>query len=417
MKKSFLSFLTFTRTQTIKDTLVVTFGNGLSTAFSVLSIFLIARILGPADFGLYVTTWAIVVILIDSIDLAINSGIVKFASQSTADKDSLIKYGFFLKLFLGLIITAVFGLLSQPLAAWLYPSLTTPLLLSSLFILITFLFRFPRSILQSEKKFFKDTLIDVTISFIRLLSVLAFYFFFKLTILSSLVAYLLAAVIGLILGVRFISWDFLKAKVTAKARRTFFHFQKWLTFGFIIAAVHGRIDSAILLKLAGPENTGIYQAAYRFFAPVLQLAAALSLVFAPRFASFSDYSQTKTYLHKAAKLTLGLAGLVLLLIPLAPILINLIFGSAYQTAVLPTRILTLGFAFFIAGSPYVAHLVYAVNKTKTFFIINLAQLVLIVTLDLILIPVAGAVGAALAVSLTLITVNSLLAYLALSYKS
>ncbi|MFH0943324.1 MAG: oligosaccharide flippase family protein [Candidatus Beckwithbacteria bacterium] len=398
--------------QTLKDTAIVTLGNGLSTLFSVVSIFLVARILGPADYGLYITSWAIITILIDSTDLAINNAIVKFASKTSDQKDSLIKYGFLLKLFLGLILTIGFALLSRPLANWLYPSLKSPLLLASLIIITTFLFRFPRSILQSERKFFKDVIIDVSISFLRLLALIIFFFYFKLTVVTSLLAYLLAAFAGLIIGLNFISFKFLKADISIQTKSTFFHFQKWLTLGYIVAAIHGRIDSVILLKLAGPVSAGIYQAAFRFFMPILQLAAALSLVFAPRFASFAQKNLTKTYLFKATKLSLGLAFLVLLLIPLFPLLIKLIFGTSYLPAIAPARILTIGFAFFITGAPFVAHLIYSVNQIKTFFIVNLVQLILLVSLNLILIPILDASGAAWALTLTYIIINSWLACLA-----
>lgn len=403
--------------QTLKDTAIVTLGNGFSTLFSIVSIFLVARILGPADYGLYITTWAIMTIIIDSTDLAINNAIVKFASEKSNQSASLVKYGFFLKLFLGLGLTLIFALLSQPLANWLYPSLKDPLLLASLLIVTTLLFRFPRSILQSEKKFFKDVIIDVSISFLRLVAVIIFFFYFKLTVFTTLMAYLLAAIIGLIIGLNFISFKFLKAKVTLQTKKTFFHFQKWLTLGYIIAAIHGRIDSIILLKLAGPAAAGIYQAAFRFFMPFLQLAAALSLVFAPRFAGFVEKAQTKTYLFKAVKLSLGIAVLVLTLNPLFPWIIKLIFGSSYIASVAPARILTIGFAFFITGAPFVAHLIYSVNKTKTFFLVNLVQLFLLVSLNLILIPIFGSSGAALALTLTYILINSYLGFLAFRHYS
>ncbi|HBU21787.1 TPA: hypothetical protein DEB02_02475, partial [Candidatus Beckwithbacteria bacterium] len=76
MAKIIKSLLAVTRTQTIKDAVIVTAGMGLSTLLAAASIFLIARLLGPTGFGLYTTALAIVVIVIDSIDLAISSSIV-----------------------------------------------------------------------------------------------------------------------------------------------------------------------------------------------------------------------------------------------------------------------------------------------------------------------------------------------------
>lgn len=416
MKQFLSSLYSVTKTHTIKDAFIVTLGMALSTLLSAASIFIIARILGPAGFGLYVTALAIVVIVIDSLDLAIGGSIIKFASQKTPQSAGHVKHGFYLKLVLGIVIGILFAVISQFVANWLHPQFKTPLLVASLFIPVVFLLRFPRSLLQAQKKFLADSSIEVFTSFLRLLFVAVFFWWFKLTVVTALLAYLIGAIGAFILGSVMISWDFLKASVSPKIKAGFFSFQKWLTFGFVIAAIHGRIDAAILLRLAGPSITGIYQAGYRFFMPVIQLAVALSLVFAPRFASFPSRQQAKIYLAKTAKLSLALAALVLLIIPLAGWLIQLIFGSQYQGAVLPTQILAFGFAAFLAGAPFVSHLIYATSRTQLFFIINLFQLVLLVALDLVLIPGLGAVGAALATSTTLLIVNGLLAGLAFSYQ-
>ena len=412
MKKLTQGLLSITKTQTIKDAAIITLGMGFSTIFSAASIFILARILGPTKFGLYSVALTIVIIVIDSLDLAINSSIIKFASSQSSQVDKYVKYGFNLKLFLGLTIGLLFALISQPLAAWLHPDLQQPLLIASLFIPIVFLLRLPRSLLQAQKKFLADTSVEVLTSFFRLSAVVGFYFFFKLTIITSLFAYLFGATAALIISASLISWQFLKAKVTPQTKARFFSFQKWLTLSFILAAVHSRIDTAILLRLAGPSVTGIYQAGYRFFMPAIQLSVVLSLVFAPRFASFSNQQEAKAYLLKAARLALGLGVLVLLIIPFASFFINLIFGADYQTAVLPTQILSFGFAAFIAGAPFVSYLIYSIAKTKAFFFVNLLQLFLIVSLNLLLVPKFQAVGAALASSLSLISINGLLAILA-----
>lgn len=406
----------FTKTQTIKDASLVTIGMGLSTALSALSIFLIARFLGPSGFGLYVTTLGISIIVIDSLELAISGSIINFSSKSSKSSKEFIKYGFQLKLFLGVIIGLLFAVLSQLLAPLIHEKLAKPLLAASAFIPIVFLHRFPRSVLQAQKKFLPDSSIEVVTSLFRLLFILVFYYFFNLTVITALISYLLGALLAFVFGSFLISWKFINTKVSSLTRQNFFSFQKWLTLGFVLAAIHGRIDSAILLRLAGPATTGIYQAAYRFFMPVLSFTAVLSLIFAPRFASFSDPKAAKSYLKKALLLSLSLASLVFLIIPLTPFLINLIFGADYLSAITPTRVLAFGFFAFVAGAPLAAHLVYSTKRTKTFFLIALIQLVLLVSLDLLLIPQFGATGAAIAMSTTLIIINTLLLTLALKYE-
>lgn len=405
--------LKFLKTKTIQDTAVVTGGMVLSTLLATVSIFLMARWVGPAQFGLYVASLAIAVIAIDSLELAISNTIVNFGAKNNRESLGLIKYGFFLKLFLGLILGLLLLALRVPLAALINSQLDQPLLVAALFIPVVFLQRFPRSVLQSQKRFWADSSLEVSTSFFRLLLIIWLYLSGRLTAVTGLWAYLGGAAAALVIGCGLISWRFLAAPVDQAIRRRFFGFQKWLTAGFILAAIHGRIDSTIVLKLAGPDMTGFYQAAYRFFMPAMQLASALSLVFAPRFASFSTKKEARVYLGKAAKLTALLGAGVLLIIPLAPWLVGLIFGSAYADAVLPARILSLGFAWFVASAPFTAYLIYSANRTKTFAAINLVQLLLLVSLDYWLIPRLGANGAAMAASSTLLIINALIIWSAL----
>ena len=392
---------------------MVSGGMVFSTLLSAATIFLLARWLGPGDFGLYAASLAIAVIVTDSLELAISGSVVNFGAKNNALSQKLIKYGLILKLALGLGLGILAAVLAKPVSGWINPALNQPLYLVALIIPLNFLMRFPRSVLQSQRRFWADSSLEVITSLGRFLSVARFYFSGSLTVITGLWAYLSGAVAALMIGSALISWKFLKERIDQETRRHFFQFQKWLTIGFILAAIHGRMDTAILLKLAGPAATGIYQAAFRFFMPVMQLAAALSLVFAPRFASFVTRQEARIYLKKAAKLTLLLGLGVLLMLPLAPWLVSLIFGSAYSGAVLPARILSLGFALFIVMAPFTAYLIYSVNRTRVFALINFLQLLLLLILDYWLIPNFGAVGAAIASAVTLISVNLLIMGLAL----
>ncbi|PIP51949.1 hypothetical protein COX09_04315, partial [Candidatus Beckwithbacteria bacterium CG23_combo_of_CG06-09_8_20_14_all_47_9] len=372
-----LKVLEFLKTKTIKDSAVVSGGMVFSTLLSAATIFLLARWLGPGDFGLYAASLAIAVIVTDSLELAISGSVVNFGAKNNASSQKLIKYGLILKLALGLGLGILAAVLAKPVSGWINPALNQPLYLVALIIPLNFLMRFPRSVLQSQRRFWADSSLEVITSLGRFLSVAGFYFSGSLTVITGLWAYLSGAVAALMIGSALISWKFLKERIDQETRRHFFQFQKWLTIGFILAAIHGRMDTAILLKLAGPAATGIYQAAFRFFMPVMQLAAALSLVFAPRFASFVTRQEARIYLKKAAKLTLLLGLGVLLMLPLAPWLVSLIFGSAYSSAVLPARILSLGFALFIVMAPFTAYLIYSVNRTRVFALINFLQLLLL----------------------------------------
>jgi O-antigen/teichoic acid export membrane protein len=384
----------------------------LSTLFSAVSVFLLARWLGPGQFGLYGTVLAITAILTDAVDLALSGTIVNFGAKDHQLREGLLKYGFLLKLGLGLFLGGFLTLISAPLANWLNRDLLRPLRVVAVLTPILLMHRFPRSILQAKKHFLADSILEVIASLSRLLVLWLIYLAGRLNLINGILSYFGSYLATFLIGAKLISWNWLKAAVNREVRQNFHRFQKWLTFGFILAAVHGRIDNAILVKYAGPAAAGIYQAATRFFLPVVQLTAALTLVFAPRFASFASATEARTYLHKGWKLTGLLSGLVLLIIPLAPLFVDLIYGQNYQAAIAVTRILSWGYASFIAVAPFSAYLIYSQNRTRAFAVINLVQLVLILALNLLLVPSYQAVGAAWAMTLTLTSVNLLIVIMA-----
>ena len=398
-------FGTAAKTQTAKDAGIVFGGQVLSTITSAIFFILIARFLGPEKLGIYSAAMAIVIVLADTVDLAINSSIVKFYHKE--NYKAYWKFAFLLKMLAGFVFSILLFFGAGFLSEIMHQDLTIVLKVSSLLVFLIFFCRFPKAVFQAQKKFLSDALVDVATSALRLLLVLLLICFSALSVKSALWTQIISALgIGLI-ALKFIGMDFLKAKITPVVRKTFFSFHSWLTVGFILAAVHTRIDNLFLMRFSGPAMVGYYQAGYRFFMPIIQFSSVLSTVFAPRFASFEKEKQVKDYLKKTSLLSGGLALLVLIFIFFVPLIVKILFGAEYAPAVLPTQILAVGFAFFVFAVPFFSCLIYRRGETGFFALLNLLQLCLIVGFDLLLIPRFQAVGAASAASLTIIIINIL----------
>src|SRR3989344_4080836 len=206
------------------DTVAVTTGMVVSTILSAASAFLLARWLGPDQFGLYMAALALAVIITDALDLAISGAIVNFGAKGGEARAGLLKYGFYLKLGLGLSLSLGFALISQPLARWLYPALSQPLLAAALIIPVAFLQRFPASVLQSQKRFWADSAIEMSTSCLRLVVVGGFYFAGRLTPVTGLIGYFAGILASFLIGSCLISWKFLAAPIDKTIRLSFFHF-------------------------------------------------------------------------------------------------------------------------------------------------------------------------------------------------
>ncbi len=400
------------KTATIKDTGIVFFGQLIWALISALFFFLIARVLGPAKLGIYTTVTAVVIMVTDTVDLSLDSSIVRFIGLK--EKKSYLKFAFLLKVMLGAFFFLLLFSLARSFSLVLRQEISLPLKIASFLVFVIFLYRLPRAIFQGEKKFVKSVGLDIGASLLRLAFLLFFIFAGSLTVNNVFWLQIVANFILFLIGIKMISLDFLKARISSQVRGNFFSFQGWLTLAFVLVAIHSRIDTLFLMRFSGPEMVGFYQAGYRFFLPVNQFSSVLSIVFAPRFASFKKEIQAKAYLKKAALLASGFAFLLLGFIFFAPFFINFFYGLAYKAAILPTQILSLGFFAFVMSVPFTSYLLYRKGQTKFFALANFFQVVLIITLDLVFIPKMAATGAALATAISFVVINLLIIIRAIS---
>lgn len=177
-----------------------------------------------------------------------------------------------------------------------------------------------------------------------------------------------------------------------------------------VALVYGRVDGLLLARLAGYEAVGLYSAAYKILNLALTLPYVVNAAVFPVMARVEEdratvqvvFQRAFDYLTLAA-LPLGIAGLVL-----GPSLITLVYGSGFESAAAPLRVLlwAAGLMFatrtcrqlLVAGGQQTAHLALLIGGA----LLNVA-------LNLWWIPQAGLVGAAWA------TLGAELALLAGSY--
>jgi len=121
-----------------------------------------------------------------------------------------------------------------------------------------------------------------------------------------------------------------------------------LPLGFIAAAqiINARADTLLLGVMVSSESVGIYQVANQGAQAVAMALGAVSLVLAPRFAVLYQKGEMK-HIQRLAKIGAKLVILVtlpavLILFFYGAPLILLIFGSAYQQAHSPLAILAAG---------------------------------------------------------------------------
>jgi O-antigen/teichoic acid export membrane protein len=165
--------------------------------------------------------------------------------------------------------------------------------------------------------------------------------------------------------------------------------------GGIITQLNLRLDFVILSVIAGPAVLGIYAIASKFAELVKILGMALSYVLYPRFTKdgLGDaVRRARRLLPKAVLLTVAVVAPLWLL---AGLLIPTFYGSDFEPAVLPARIILLGLVLEGVGGVITGFL-YGVGRPGLNSWAMAVGLVGTLALDLLLIPSFEATGAAVA---------------------
>jgi O-antigen/teichoic acid export membrane protein len=172
--------------------------------------------------------------------------------------------------------------------------------------------------------------------------------------------------------------------------------------GGVMTQLNLRLDFVLLTLLAGPAVLGVYAVASKFAELIRILGMALTYVFYPKFARDGrsrSVADVRRLIPKAALLTAGV------LVPLwiaAGVVIPSFYGSAFESAVTPTRIILLGLALDgVAG--VIAAFLYGVGRPGLYSLGIAAGLAVTIVLDLVLIPPFETVGAAIASAVAYLT--------------
>lgn len=171
------------------------------------------------------------------------------------------------------------------------------------------------------------------------------------------------------------------------------------------AALVARLDVAMLGFLRDAADVGAYQVAVRIGDMPLDLYAGALVVFLPTVSTLEDGKDLERY-YRLVTESLGrsLVPLVAAFVVYGDVAIGLIFGVGFASTPLVYGIIGLGLFTHIATGPNGAVLVGR-SRGRALVLLALWLIVGDISLNLVLIPLWGVLGAALATTLCYLVVN------------
>lgn len=172
-----------------------------------------------------------------------------------------------------------------------------------------------------------------------------------------------------------------------------------MLFTVLMAAnvIYNKIDIIMLEKMIGSAEVGFYSGATKFIYPFMFISGAFMTAIFPKLAKYTEEKDTFLAIQKLALYYLGGIGILLstTLYLGADRIFHLFFIDKYDESIPIFQVLVWYLAIVFIYGP-ISNSLVARNKIKFLVYLNLIMIVLNVLLNLFLIPVYGAKGAALA---------------------
>lgn len=395
MLRAFLKTATFRQSFTTVGATII---NGVLGA---LFYIVLARFLGPSDFGLIFVAITALTLVADVADLGTNTGLVRFVSANLASHKEMalrvLKFSLEFKIIIWAIVL-ILGLFGSSFIAqniFGKVELTLPLKLSFIGVGGFLLFTFITSTLQAFQRFYWWSALHIMTNLVRILVIFGLIWLGQLTMTSSLLTFITLPFVGFLVGLLLIpTTRVINEHKETEVAASLLSYNKWVAISTFIAAISSRMEVFIGAKLLSSFEIGLYGAASQLVMVIPQVITGLGIVAAPKFASFANLNQMLVYFKKFQILVLAIAFLGILAIPVAIFLIPVLFGPSFSASVPIFVVLTLAMLIFLISIPVHISIFYYFGKPKVFVWVSLGHLVLMILLGFVLITQFKVMGAA-----------------------
>jgi O-antigen/teichoic acid export membrane protein len=368
-------------------------GTAASTVIGALVVIVIARLLGPAGYGLYSLAFVAPPLFVSASDLGLTSAITRYAASFRSENQFGRAAGMIRSV---LIITSVTGLLAflvaygsaNQIAAWLQRSDIGRLVaVGSITILFQELFSVAYNALVGLGRMEQSAIILVLRDIVRLIlsSILIIVGFGVLGAVSGqVVGWAAACALGVALLLASRRALKLKASVgdsdvgLRSDLRTMMGYSLPLYLSSLVATGLGQYQVIVLAIFTTNAEIGNFRAAVNFAALITVLATPITTALFPAFSKLDLKTRTaelKMMFNLAVKYTtLIVVPVTVLVAVLSKDLVKAVYGSAYTSAPMYLALYALLYLLSAIGYLAISQFLNGVGKTKETLKIGLIQL-------------------------------------------
>lgn len=363
---------------------------------SFLRIIIIARILSPAQFGVY----GIAALVLSLVEILTETGINVFLVQNKENIGKYIGTAWVVSAFRGFLISSAIFASSFFVAAFFKsPEALALLMLVSLVPFIRGFINPSIARFQKDLQFQGEFYYRLGIFLVETVVSIVF-----VVITKNPISLIYALIAGAIFEV-FVSFLIVRPVPIIEFNRKIFReimsHGKWVTGAGIFGYLFQNADNVVVGKILGTSSLGIYDMAYSVsMLPLNEVSDIVARVTFPVYVKISDDKiRLRRAFIRTILLTTALVSPMLLLLLLFPKeLILLFLGPNWIHASDVLRVLTIFAIISILGSPSGA-VFYAVKKQKYLTVISIVSFAVMITFIFPLISQFGLIGAGISAML------------------
>ncbi len=384
--------------QGLNQSLLVMGGNIIAQGMSAVALIIISRRLGPLLFGEFMVGFSLVILLSKINDLGLTYAQQKFIPNLPQEKDQNQLFSAVIQLKLIVIsIVIVLGTLSVPFLAQLLNFTNHHILYLAIWLsAATSIFEQLIAMLQSLLRFSQSVVANILQGGMKLTGSLLLWIMAASSATGYFLIYMISPLVPVLIA-RTLLGSSRKLKLNKNYVADWKKISQITKHGavaFVAAGIIENIDILIVQGYLQEYEAGLYGGVSRIALFIAMFAFSLAAVLNPRVARYRKKHHLDSYLKKAALLTaISVIGLLILL-PLAPLIINLTIGPEYLPGTTALRLLFTASFILLATVTLIATF-FSFPKAEWYFsTAGLIQLASLIVLNLALIPSFGVLGAA-----------------------
>lgn len=392
-------------------------GGFLGKAFLFLFTVLIARLLTPGDLGLFYLGSSVAFLLVVFAALGLEMGVLRFVSVHLGEKDESRLIGIiYSSLFIALPASVVVSLLlfftAGEIASAIFKKPGLERVLSFFSMVIPFLVVGRIFIATSlGARVMRDKVAnELGEILLRILFTCLFVYLLGWGLDGAVLGWVLSSALAAFLAF-YLAQNTIP--VLNNKRRPIFEFKKLLLFSYpqifseFFIAMAGYTDTLMLGYFRTAGEVGIYNIAARLGYSAFMISASFRLVFAPIIADLhnqGDLERLSALFKVVTRWIFTLSLPVFLVLILFPGAILKIFGGEFTAGSTCLIILSLGYLICSATGP-ANHMILMTGRSGLNSLNHLIGLLLNFFLNFLLIPKYGILGAAIAISASIISLD------------